>query len=203
VAISAILGKNYEPIRPNGSYRDLDLIILDGPRQVSEEIEKEVETSKIKLPVSFSHVLEIDESPKTDLEIFTSLRKNEVGGYSLVFKDVEMPLPDEVMQTQEAELKFGNGESITLETLSPNTIAHLYLTRVRSLKNKDLKKIREFIMTCGRMGLISKNDHDNYKVFHDFAETVNKKYPHYAKFIRAYNAIDHWLGGNVSSKMPD
>jgi len=204
VALSACMGGVYLPLRPNGTIRDVDVIIMNDPdgalSQLKEHLAARARSGIMVPPLEFNMVR--DENDVRAFQLLGTLKKLGSNGYALSFREVCMPIPDELLRTERGHFLHA-GEKYSFDTFPPATILHLYMKRTASLKHKDVAKVVEFAKSLSRSGQFSfKDEHGPYKVFHDFADAVRERYPLYAGLIQSYNAIDNALfGGLISHRL--
>jgi hypothetical protein len=195
--------QEYQPLRENKTARDVDIYILDDPQNRMPEIERMLaerhSTQKGMMPpVSFNAVKEEDYASRTQL--LGSLKKNG-DGHSIVFRDVEKVLPNDIMALCEREVKF-RGQSAAIKTFNAGVLLHLYITRIGSLKSKDRGKVTQFLRETPSLRAAGGKDpeeHRKYRVFHEFAREVREKYPVYASAIRLYSIVDDKFFGSLLS----
>ena len=195
--------QEYQPLRENRTARDVDIYILDDPEQRLPEIEK-ILADRGKTqgdampPVSFNEVKAEDYASRTQL--LGSLKKSG-DGYSMVFRDVEKLLPDDIMTLSDQTIKFRD-QSVDIKTFNAGVLLHMYITRIGSLKSKDREKVTKFLRETPSLRAAGGKDpeeHRKYRVFHEFAREVRERYPIYAASIRAYSIIDDKFFGSLIS----
>ena len=187
VALAAWSGEIYKPVRSNGSLRDVDVLVIDDPKNCVEEIEKRLRLSGLKFNVDFSHVK--PKEYRSRVSLFPQLKRTEMG-HSFVFRSVEVPLSAKALKHHWVSLTTSIG-TIPIRTFHPHVLLHRYLIRLGALKAKDIEKVRAFARHMKSVGLISFSDHADYREYHEFARRVKERYPWYMMCLRVYNYVDH------------
>lgn len=180
-ALSAWMGESLSLYRSNGTLRDIDIIVLKDPNKSLRHLKR----LNFDMPVDFS--ITKDESYRQPFQVLSQFKKSGKQ-YALVFRNVEMVLPEEVTVLYRVPIKTRTGV-VNFQTFNPITLAHLYIHRVGILKMKDVIKVKRFIKKIHRMGVFDTN-HTHYKVFHEYAAAIRHYYPFYSWAIRTYNYLD-------------
>lgn len=197
VAVAASLGQEYEVFRPNGTVRDVDIMIIDDPHQEAskmKEIYQETFTESHVLPVHMNLIKSEDYA--SPLQFLSHLKK--VGNeYALVFRSITQRIPQDLMETRTVLLETRLG-TINIQTFDPGVLYHLYLQRVGMLKHKDVSKIRAMIRDFAKRDLMPLGeDHQKYRTFHTFAHAIRDTYPAYTSAMKLYNYLDHVLSDSL------
>lgn len=193
IALTAWSQQEYSPLRENKTFRDLDVIILDDPRNklpsIENAIEKQRKSKEFLLPVDFNKTK--PEEHRSKIQFLTHFKKGAAGHY-LVFRNIEKQIPPELLERHQVNLKIGN-ETVNFKTFEPGTLLHLYIQRVGNLKLKDRNKIIKFLRENAalRKMIITPGEHKKYRVFHELAKELRKKYPIYNTAVKTYNLVDH------------
>jgi len=199
VALSVWMNNDYSPIRENNTIRDLDVMILEDPRDKVSEIENMIKENpdKFALPVEFSKIK--PENYNSKFQLVSHFKKREEGHY-LVFRDIEHRIPPELLERKNINLKI-NGKNLPIQTFEPGMILHLYLNRIANLKLKDKEKLINFLRTSKevRKTYSDLNLHKKYKIIHDHVKEIRKRYPIYNNIIKLYNLIDYYLFNSIVS----
>lgn len=203
-AIDAAIDSSYKALRPNGTLRDIDVVIMDDPNNVVPELKtslaQEAASSANLPPVELTVVREAEETSK--LQLLGVFKKSAQGGYALSFRDIEMKLPDELLRRERMTVRLGESD-YQFDSFAPGTLFHLYLNRTGSLKHKDIEKIEGFARNLSRQDKFSfSEDHAKYRLFHEFAEEIRARYPAYTRMMRTYNLLDEvFFKGLMSQKL--
>ena len=206
VGIFMHYGSGFTPLRENGTVRDLDVIILEDPVNLTPALEAVAQ--EMGIPASFTSAKQAQPEGERGASFFqiareiTKAQGGEEGAYSFSFRDVQVKIPPEVFALEHKKLVFG-GEEISFPTFPALTILHLYITRTGSLKPKDLSKLRNYARFLRKTGAYQKPDcgHDLYRGFHEFAHKVNQHYPAYRTAMRFYHCLDQVFGGMLTQKV--
>jgi len=204
MGLSLHLGEIPSCYRPDGTVRDVDIIVLDGQPEKIRELELFFKAKKAKydaghpcLPiypdVHFSLVKGEEYLGKKQpiVQIFPHLvRKGD--DFYLQFKEVAKKIPKEVFAPYTLNIPFSKG---VIKALScpPETLVHLYLVRIGHIKLKDLKKLKSFLRELRKQDSLPEQDHNLYLPFHEFAKEVRRKYKLMTKALELYSFIDYKL----------
>lgn len=211
LALESLSGQSVKPRRVNGTIRDVDVMFLDDN---PEEIER--------LRQFFTARQRIFNSDKSKMAVFPDInfgptktkeyleeRKiiklpqiiphllSTAGDYYLHYREVDEKLDPIVLQSHDLLVNAGD-QQLKVKTFPAETIIHLYLNRVGSLKPKDISKIKEFLRFNKEVDR-SKLDHELYLPFHRFAKRIREKYRITTKALQIYNYIDHKFFHSVFS----
>jgi hypothetical protein len=197
-ALAAFSNEPYSPLRENNTPRDLDILILEDPNRASDSIQRAAEAQsergQVTVPTNFNRVQ--PETYNPNFQMLGRVKKTS-NGYTLVFRKIEFELPNEVMATVRTQLNTTAG-ILEMDTLSPNTLLHLYIDRIGSIKPKDAQKLRIFAQTLSRSGAVHFSaDHSKYEVFHSFAKAMKEEYPVYVNALRLFTEIDQAIFGSL------
>jgi hypothetical protein len=180
-ALSAWMGESLSLYRENGTLRDIDIVVLKDPNKRTRYLKK----LKFEMPVDFSFAK--GEGYRQPFQVLSQFKK--IGQqYGLVFRNVEMVLPEVLTNLYKVPIKTRTGV-VNFQTFNPITLAHLYIHRVGILKMKDVVKIKGFIRKMHHLRIFN-TDHTHYKVFHEYAAAIRHHYPFYSWAIRIYNYLD-------------
>lgn len=198
LAVEALLGVPVSARRANGTLRDFDAVAL-GPN--TDPIKKaldyfELHRSVVSLfpAVGIETVVASDEkTPSSRLTMLSSMRRDSKGRFFLVYRGVEVEIPEETIQLNEVYL---NG--VPFSCFPAKTILYRYLVRGAIMKPKDEKKI--FGLEKHIVSHWDKEPADElYRPYLAFAEEVRERYPRVVGAFDAYWRFDNWTGGRMSS----
>jgi len=202
VSLYAYTNTEYEPIRTNGTSRDIDIIVFEDPtdyvKKFKEDSVKQNKENQDVLRVDFNYVK--DEQYHSSTQLLSHLKRNN-DGYALVFRDIEMKISENLLTPCRASLNIDGEKDVSFSTLEPGTLLHLYLQRMGSLKIKDKKKLQNFLRECDSLRFSATNaeEHKKYTVFHDFAREIREQYPYYSFAIKTYSTIDYTIFNSLFS----
>ncbi len=187
-ALSAWASELYEPVRENGTIRDIDIVVLEDPVNSVAEITRKLESKNgFNIPVDFNTVK--NQEYRQQFQMLSHFKRTG-RHYSIIFRKVEHGLPEEVTELHYVDLKTA-GATHSFATFNPHTLVHLYIHRVGSLKRKDVAKVRSFMRKCHSHKTCK--DHGVYRTFHEYSRRVRASYPIYSLCIRLYNYLDKVL----------
>lgn len=203
LALSAIINEHIKFIRSDGSIRDIDLIVfsydMDTLNQMQNEIQKK-RAEGFQIPhIEYNFMRE--SKNEGQFQLIGMFKKRPDGKIILSFRSVELVVPEVVLKV--VKYKFeSDGNNIEFDSFSAMTILHLYLKRSGSIKAKDYEKIKGAANKVPETTKVSFiNDHEPYKVFHQFAKEVKSKYPYHSKILQFYNYVDGLFLGGISHKL--
>ena len=196
LALNAILGKPVSARRPNGSRVDFDAVAIGPDIFTIKEALKELESHK-KEPMFPSVGIEPihfgdGRIPYNPLTVLSTMRKDSQGGFSLVFRDLEVKVPPETMKLQRVLV---NG--VPFSCFPTKTIFWRYGDRTGSIKPKDVNKLTEFSQYI--TGNNSQEPGDElYGAYFIFAEQIKQRYPAAKVATESFWKFDRFLNGRIS-----
>jgi hypothetical protein len=195
-ALSAWSEEQYEPVRENGTVRDIDIVVLADPAHAVPALRSRLEAdSTFEIPVDFNVVK--DRRYKHRFQLLSHFKQHSDNRYSIIFRDVEYLLPEAVTELHEVAMRTSEG-LLHFKTFNPHTLAHLYIHRVGSLKRKDITKVRAFIRRLHSQGS-GCTEHCLYRIFHVYSKQLRVRYPFYSLFMRLYNYLDRTMFNSLLS----
>ncbi len=203
-ALSAVVDHTFPGVRKNGSFRDVDVIILSDEHNQMTALQEELKRISAyhvnTPPVELNSVR--DAGHQSSRQLLGVFAKLEGGGFALRFRDIQIKVPDALMRAERVSVTAA-GTILSFDSFPIGTLLHLYIKRSGSLKHKDVEKIGAFSRSVSRSGAHAFGyDHAPYQVFHDFAKEIRKRYPIYSQLIRTYNCLDDVvLGGFISHRL--
>jgi len=175
MGLSLHLGEIPSCYRPDGTVRDVDIIVLDGQPEKIRELELFFKAKKAKY-----------DAGHPCLPIYPDVH------FSLVKGEEYLGKKQPIVQIFTLNIPFSKG---VIKALScpPETLVHLYLVRIGHIKLKDLKKLKSFLRELRKQDSLPEQDHNLYLPFHEFAKEVRRKYKLMTKALELYSFIDYKL----------
>ncbi len=195
-ALEAVLQEQYSAQRAEDkTLRDLDVTILDDPGHCFTEIQKQIGQLRkngtlklLELSLKEVHPASYQDSR----QVVSSIKHTENGGYALMFRDIEVSLPEGTFTTQRASVQFpDSNEEVSFDSLSPVVLLGMYKTRFGFVKPKDRRKIALFTAVARAKGLFSERDLETLMVFEDFAKKMRKEHRLHSILMLLILLFDH------------
>jgi hypothetical protein len=208
VALDFYLKNAPRPRRPDGSIRDLDIIVLDVTEEAGEKVNelyqsfrkemKELNRDNADVPVypevnlcQVKNSQYLENKDNHHWQMFPHILRDG-SRFFLQFRDILEEVDSRVFEPQTLQIETENGV-LSSPSLKLETIIHSYLIRIGGhIKNKDLDKIKKFLKKAHREN-VAEEDHRLYLPYHRFAKKVRKKYNLTTKLCQLYNLIDYKL----------
>ncbi len=194
VALFAAVGIPYQPLRRDGTVRDIDVIVLADPEHRMSFVSEHASRAGVPLEVSFAKPIT---SPPSRRSLVSEILYDREGRWFLRFRDIVVPVSAEVFAVDRKPLVYA-GERVLLPTFPFQTIVHLYLTRTAVLKQKDRDKLRKALRSFEAKEGTYRGCHPFYRPFHALARKVRVRYPGYVLLAESYHCIDAQLGGRMT-----
>lgn len=207
-ALSFCLNKIPNPRRCDNSIRDLDIIILDNQPEAVEETKKFFEFFRKEMEgfnkthpnapvypeVNFSQVKTkeyLKESDKSFFQLMPHILRDD-SRFFLQFRDVLEEVDSRVFDPYFLKVNTEKG-ALCAPSFSPETLVHLYLTRIGFIKPKDLDKLKKFLRKIKQTNIPETKDHQLYLPYHRLAKRIRKRYKVMSKLWQLYTFIDYKL----------
>ena len=207
VALNFYLDKIPDPYRPNGSVRDLDIVILNYQPEKVKEMEAFFEKKKAefnrahpKMPIYPKVNLHTIIKEKQYLEkqksrIIPQLVPHilrDGSRFFLQFRDILEEISPRILEPYFLEIKTKEG-GLQVRSFNPQTLLHLYLNRTGYIKPKDVEKLKRFLREIRKMDIPELKEHNLYLPFHRFVKKMREKYKITTKLWQFYTLIDYKL----------
>lgn len=213
MALTAHSGQKFEPLRTNGTKRDIDIIVLADPHHIIPELHRDLQSGAFGSvcdtpPVSMDR-LEVEgrSQPQNFISrhFLRVFEQTPDGKIALRYRSVQKVLNQEAVSLQHATIR-SDAYTFHISTFSPVTLPFLYMTRtVGGVKSKDAEKLREYMQMLKETYGSDRLRIEALKMaeFYEFAREVQNKYPIRASIARGLHWIDKTLfdgllsGGNI------
>lgn len=205
-ALNFYLGKVPSPYRSNGTVRDLDIIVLNEKPDEVKEMNKFFRKEMIEFNKTYDKTPvypQVDFTPVKNKDYLKKSKKNPIpqimthilrdgSRFFLQFRDILEEINPQVLEPYWLEIKTGK-ETFKAKSVNPQTLLHLYLSRLGYIKPKDVEKLKNFLRELKKKNIEEGENHNLYLPFHRFARRVRKKYKITTKALQFYTLIDHKL----------
>ena len=195
VALELSTDTVHEFYRPDGSIRDIDIIVLADPLgEAADYAQKRallVKTGVVHIPIDFNFVRSA--TYYNPCQLLSHLAHDPRGGYRFVFRSVSQTFDASTVTTYRKQLRLDRSNFVEFQTFCPQTLLHLYVHRSGALKYKDRRKVLELSKMFGYA-----SNHRLYRPYHDFGRTIRKVHPVIYRMLRTYTLFDHLVDGRLS-----
>ncbi len=194
VALASVTGQSLSPRRVDGSWRDIDILVLDSldekPGQKAQQVIESLDSEGPKISLTFvqpSYGYQPRSVGRGIASYLSEVAKEADGSFSLRYGEQIVPLGNSLAVER---AKF---EQMEFNTLGLAAQVGMYLTREGSLRLEDRAKIRKAI--AARKVVVP-------ECFWNFAERIKREYPREYRNAIVRQALNLWTR-NLFSRAAD